>query len=109
MAFSMAMVLIFLMVAMSAWGWAHIPPGQSVAIHWALNGRPNGYAPRLVALLTTPMVAVVLVALVELVLTRATGGHYGAGVLGTTEVVATTILCITHGVIVGAALGSQGA
>jgi len=99
MAWAIVAMLLALMLAISAWGWSRIPAGQLVAIHWGFNGRPNTCAPRGVARLILPAIAVV-VALVLAVLARAPGS---AATLQGTVVATTAILCAAHAFVVGVA------
>jgi uncharacterized membrane protein len=48
------------MLAVSIWAWPLIPDGARVAVHWGLNNRPNGFAPKEIALLVMPAGAVLL-------------------------------------------------
>lgn len=43
------------MLAVSAWGWLQIPAEtQNIAVHFDIFGKPDGYAPKPVALLMLP-------------------------------------------------------
>lgn len=55
-------VTVVLMLAVSAWGWAQIPPGALIPIHWGIDGRADNFAPKEVALVALPAVALVLLA-----------------------------------------------
>lgn len=44
------------MLALSAWAYPHIP-NEPVAVHWGLDGRPNGYAGPAEAVLAMPAIA----------------------------------------------------
>jgi uncharacterized membrane protein len=55
------------MVLISAWGWMIIPAGARIAVHWGVNGAPNGFASKERALLILPVVAVALTALFALI------------------------------------------
>jgi uncharacterized membrane protein len=52
-------VLIGLMLAASVWAWPRLGD-QLVAVHFGIDGRPDGFAPKTVALLVMPGVAVML-------------------------------------------------
>ena len=52
-------ILIGLMLAASAWAWPQLGD-QPVAIHFGLDGRPNGYAPKTEAVLAMPGTALLL-------------------------------------------------
>ena len=55
-------VTVLAMLAVSAWGWAQIPPGAEIPIHWGIDGRPDNFAPKELALLALPAGALVLLA-----------------------------------------------
>lgn len=44
------------MLAVAAWGWVQIPGGQSIAVHFDAFGKPDGYAPKPIALLMLPAI-----------------------------------------------------
>jgi uncharacterized membrane protein len=46
--------------ALSAWALTQIPAGAQVPIHWGIDGRPDGYADALPALLFTPGITLLL-------------------------------------------------
>ena len=52
-----AFVAIVLMLVAAAWGWGQVPAGTQVPIHWGLDGRPDGYAPKEIAFFVLPAVA----------------------------------------------------
>ena len=54
-------VAVGIMFVLAAWAWVQIPAGAEVPIHWGLDGQPNGYAPKEIALLFTPLLSVGLV------------------------------------------------
>ena len=56
-------IALGIMLVLAAWAWVQLPPGAQVPIHWGVDGRPNGYASKEVALLLTPLLTVGLVAL----------------------------------------------
>jgi immunity protein, SdpI family len=41
--------------AVSLWAWGQIPDSAQVPIHWGMNGQPNGWAPKWVALAIMPL------------------------------------------------------
>lgn len=63
----LSLILWLVMAGFSAWGYFHIPDGP-VAIHFGLDGTPNGYQPRDTALLLMPGIALVLLVLLLWVL-----------------------------------------
>jgi uncharacterized membrane protein len=53
--------IAFLVAAgVSAWAWGQIPSDARVPIHWGLNGQPNGWAPKWVALTIMPFTILVI-------------------------------------------------
>jgi uncharacterized membrane protein len=56
-------VAVGIMFVLAGWAWVQIPAGAEVPIHWGIDGQPNGYAPKEIALLFTPLLSVGLVAL----------------------------------------------
>ncbi len=50
-----AAVVVLLMLAISVWAWPQIPEGAQVPIHWGIDGRANGWAPKPIALLGVPL------------------------------------------------------
>lgn len=103
-----SMAAIGAMLAMSAYGLAVLPAGGPIAIHWGLDGNPDGWAPREVGLLVTPGVAGVLAILLFVLPTveprRAhlarSGPAYQAMAVGVM-----LLLVLLHAAIVGIALG----
>ena len=98
------------MLAISAWGWGMIPDDAQVPIHWGIDGRADGYAPKAVGLLALPVVAVFIGALLAIVPVieprrenlRRSGGAYRAvwlGLLG--------LLVVLHAAAVIAATGAD--
>ncbi len=61
-----AVIATGVMLAMAAWAWGQIPAGAEVPIHWGLDGQPDGYASKEMALLFTPVLATGLAALLYL-------------------------------------------
>jgi uncharacterized membrane protein len=51
------------MLAASAWGWFALPTDARMAVHWGLDGHPNGYMPKAPGLLLLPGIAMALTAL----------------------------------------------
>jgi uncharacterized membrane protein len=49
-----AAVVVVGMLAVSAWAWPQIPDGAQVPIHWGIDGRANGWAPKWQGLLLLP-------------------------------------------------------
>jgi uncharacterized membrane protein len=56
-------VLIAAMAAVSAWGWVAVPDHAQMAVHWGVDGRPNGFMPKTTGLLMLPCIALALTGL----------------------------------------------
>jgi uncharacterized membrane protein len=105
-----SLLLIAAMIALSIWAWPAIPSGAHIAIHWDIHGRPNGYAPKAVALAVVPALAALLTAIFALwprIEPRrgnlATGRlAYEAGWMG-----AVGVLAVAHILIVTEARGAR--
>lgn len=61
-----AAVAVLTMLALSGWAWTQIPVGAAIPIHWGIDGRPNGYAPKEVGLLLLPVLTAGLAALLAI-------------------------------------------
>jgi uncharacterized membrane protein len=59
-------VTVGLMLGMAAWAWAQIPPGALVPVHWGIDGQPDGYASKELALLFIPGLTVFIAGLLFL-------------------------------------------
>jgi uncharacterized membrane protein len=46
------------MLLVSLWAWPQIPAEAQVPIHWGLDGRADGWAPKPIALLGLPLLTV---------------------------------------------------
>ena len=60
-----AVVTVGLMLGLAAWAWAQIPPGAEIAVHWGIDGQPDGYASREFALLFIPGLTVLIAGLLS--------------------------------------------
>jgi uncharacterized membrane protein len=104
-----SVALIAAMIGLSAWTWTALPPMAPVAIHWDIHGRPNWYAPKEIALILVPAIALLVTALfalwphLEPRRANLASGRlaYEAGWLGTMG-----ILTVTHIVIAMQARGA---
>ena len=103
-----SLLLIALAGALSAYGFAAIPPDAAVAIHWNIQGEADGFAPRDVALLLLPALMVGL-ALIFALATRAeprsAGLAHSRGALLTGWIGAMAVLLLAHGAVVLSAAG----
>lgn len=96
-------------LALSAWAWTQIPDDALVPIHWGIDGRADGFAPKPVGLLIMPIAAAVVAALLAVVprieprranLERS-GKAYGA-----TWIAVMTVLGGVHVLAIAVALGA---
>jgi uncharacterized membrane protein len=60
-------VVITSLCGLSLWAWPQLPDGQSIAIHFALDGTANGYAGKAQGLLVLPVIALILTTIMALV------------------------------------------
>jgi len=101
--------IVLFMLAVSAWAWPQIPDGARVPIHWGIDGQPNGWAPKWVALLITPgiaaVVAIVLGVIPAIEPRRSNLARSGKFYL-TTWVGALLLLAAIHVVAISVALGA---
>jgi len=102
-------ILIAAMAGLSLWAGDRIPADGLIPIHWDIDGKPDGFAPRTFALLFGPATAAALTALLALIPwieprrrnLAASAKFYGAAWVG-----ALLVLSIAHVVVVFAALGN---
>lgn len=105
-----SLLVIAAMLIVSAWGWMSTPSGTHIPVHWGLDFRPNGYAPKALGLLMFPGIAALLsllfVALPILEPRRAnlmaSRKLYLAGWYGTLA-----LLAVIHFLIVMTAIGAR--
>ncbi len=60
-------VLIAAMAAISAWGWVAVPDHAQMAVHWGVDGRPNGFISKTAGLLMLPAIGIALTGLFVLI------------------------------------------
>jgi uncharacterized membrane protein len=53
-----AALVVLGMLLVSLWAWPQIPADAQVPIHWGIDGRANGWAPKPIALLGLPLLTV---------------------------------------------------
>ncbi len=53
-------VAVGAMLAVSAWAWGQLPDDRLIPIHWGLDGQANGFAPKPVGLLITPLLTLIV-------------------------------------------------
>jgi uncharacterized membrane protein len=54
---AISILLVALMAAAGYWAWIQLPPHAEIAVHWGINGAPNGFANRTRALFMMPAIA----------------------------------------------------
>lgn len=103
-----SLVMWLIMVGMSAWGHMTLPD-VPMAVHFGLDGTPNGYMPRDVAMIFAPAFSLVLLLLLLWLLPAImpknasidrSAGPYGVVVLATLGV-----LTVTHALLIFRAAG----
>jgi uncharacterized membrane protein len=101
-------VCLLLMLALSAYAWTQLPPGEEIPFHWDIEGNVNGHASKTVALLFVPALTLGLVILLSVLPRldprrahiRASAGSYV--VIGSAIVI---LMLVVHAAIVFVALG----
>lgn len=62
-----AALVVLAELAVSAWAWGEIPDGALVPIHWGIDGRADGFAPKEVGLLVAPAITALLTVLLVVI------------------------------------------
>jgi uncharacterized membrane protein len=57
---AIAAAVLLVSLAVSLWAWGRIPDGEQIPIHWGLDGRANGWAPKPVGLLLVPGIIAIM-------------------------------------------------
>ncbi len=99
-------VLALIAVAMSAAVYSRLP--DTMAVHWDLNGNPNGWMPRAVGAAFGPVFIVVLWALLRFVPRIDPRAENYARFAEAYEVIVASVLVltlVTHGIMLAVALG----
>ncbi len=55
--------LVAASAALGLWAYGHLPDGARIAIHFGLDGQPNGFAPKGPGLATLPVISALVLAL----------------------------------------------
>ena len=61
-----SLLLILAMAAAGFWAFQQLPPQAHIAVHWGINGNPNGFAEKTRALFLLPALAILLTAILAL-------------------------------------------
>lgn len=103
-----SLVMWLIMVGVSVWGYLHVP-NVPMAVHFGMDGTPNGFQPRDVALVMMPAISLVLLVLLLWILPsimpknasiERSAGAYGIVVLATLGV-----LTVVHAILIFRAAG----
>ena len=103
-------VVVGAMTLLSVWAWTQLPAGAQVPIHWGIDGRVDGYAPKDVGLILLPLVTAGVAALLAVIprfeprranLERS-GKAYGA-----IWIAVVTLLGAIHVLAIAVALGAE--
>lgn len=95
--------------AFSGWAWGQIAAGAQIPIHWGMDGRPNGWAPKEIGLLAVPLLTAgigVLLALVPRFEPRRSNLFRSATAYRAVSIGIVVLLGALHGVTVLAATGA---
>ena len=106
---TVALAIVALMAAASAWAWTQLPEGAQVPVHWSLGGTPDAYADKLVGLWLLPAVALVvalLFAVIPAIEPRRANLERSAKPYRVTWIGVSILFAVIHAVAVGAALGA---
>jgi uncharacterized membrane protein len=55
------------MTVLSVWAWTQLPAGAQIPIHWGLDGRVDGYAPREIGVFLLPLLTAGIAALLAVI------------------------------------------
>ncbi len=95
-----------LAVALSIWAYPQLPP--TVATHWGLNGTPNGYSSRAMAVAIIPVVLLVMTGVFRVLPRLDPRRDNYAKFIGTYWLIANTVILfilVAHGLIIASGLG----
>ena len=101
-------ILIAIMVGMSLYGYSAIPADASIAIHWNINGEPDGYTGRTFALWMMPATAFaisLILAFVPAIEPRRKHLVQSGPLFRTAWIGSMLVVAIAHGVVVLTASG----
>ncbi|HEY2068180.1 MAG TPA: SdpI family protein [Rhizomicrobium sp.] len=54
-----SLIILAVMAGLSLWAWQVLPDDARLVVHWDMDGHPNGYASKAVALLIMPVLALI--------------------------------------------------
>jgi len=100
------LVIAAIALAISIWAYRQMPP--TVATHWSLNGTPDGFSSRLVAVLIIPGLTLVMTGLFNVLPRLDPRGENYAKFFGTYWLICNTViafLLIAHVMILASGIG----
>jgi uncharacterized membrane protein len=100
------LVIAAIAIAFSVWAYPQMPP--TVATHWNLNGTPDGFSSRLMAILIIPIVIVVMMGLFNVLPKLDPRGENYARFFGTYWLICNTVIAfmlIAHAMIIASGIG----
>ncbi|HEY9789828.1 MAG TPA: DUF1648 domain-containing protein [Candidatus Obscuribacterales bacterium] len=100
-------LLVVAQLGLSFWAWGQIPPDKLVPVHWGLSGKPDGFAPKGLALSLVPVIMAVMLPLQSTLQSKFSGEkHKQASVIAYVSSIGPGVfLTIVHGILVFSALG----
>lgn len=100
------LIIAVIALAMSAWAFPQLPP--TVATHWNINGTPDGFSSRLMAVAIIPVVILVLIGVFNVLPKLDPRGQNYAKFIGTYWLICNTVIAfmlIAHAMILSSGLG----
>jgi uncharacterized membrane protein len=100
------LVIAGIAIAVSIWAYPQLAP--TVATHWNLNGTPDGFSSRLVAVLIIPVVILVMMGLFNVLPKLDPRGQNYAKFFGTYWLICNTVIAfmlIAHAMIIASGIG----
>lgn len=104
--FAASLAVIAVMAAVSVWAWLRLPEAP-IAVHFGLEGQPNGWAPKLQALATGPAIALglsLVLAFLALFTPEKAGPRRSLRAYSAIWIGILLVLAATHGIVVARAL-----
>ena len=105
-----SLLVVAAMGALSLWAGAQLPADARIAVHWGIDGRPNGYADPVHGLTAIPLVALAIIAVFAFlprIDPRRENLRLSAAAYETVWIGVVMLLAATHAMIVATALGAH--
>jgi uncharacterized membrane protein len=64
---TVSLVLIAVMIVPALWAWHVLPADMQIAVHWGIDGKPNGYAHKTFGVFVIPVLATLVTGLLAVV------------------------------------------